>query len=434
MRNSYICSALIATICFAAGQNTNAQKNHAYAITGETKGNAMWMAVKEIDLGSGAEIRSIYSPKDKPAIIDAARGIRLQQSDAAMTVTNQVTTVGRNGIASTMITYADGKKSDVVTAPTESLVAATAFDAKTNRLYYTPMHSNELRYFDLSKGTNMVYYVRNTALKNFQEVGENDVITRMCFGSDGYGYALTNDGNHLIRFSSGDKITVTDLGSVRDGDDNENISIRNMCTSWGGDLVADAFGKLYVISMKKNVFEIDPQTMVADYKGAIANLPEDFMVNGAAVDEKGSVIVSSATKTDHYYTVDLKTLQATALKGQSGDVYNASDLASGHFIDEAAAQVKDNPVATVKGNSVISIFPNPVVNRTMNVAFDGIKGKQNLQLVDAKGNIVYNKVVDVANKSVSTIALPSGITSGIYILKVSDANGRQQYSGKVVVY
>ena len=70
----------------------------------------------------------------------------------------------------------------------------------------------------------------------------------------------------------------------------------------------------------------------------------------------------------------------------------------------------------------------------MNVAFDGIKGKQNLQLVDAKGNIVYNKVVDVANKSVSTIALPSGITSGIYILKVSDANGRQQYSGKVVVY
>ena len=46
----------------------------------------------------------------------------------------------------------------------------------------------------------MVYYVRNTALKNFQEVGENDVITRMCFGSDGYGYALTNDGNHLIPF------------------------------------------------------------------------------------------------------------------------------------------------------------------------------------------------------------------------------------------
>lgn len=434
MRNSYIYSALIATLCLTAGKDANAQKNRAYAITGDTKGNVMWMTVKEIDLGTGAEIRSIYSPKDKPAIIDAARGVRLQQSDVAAPVANQVTTVGRNGIASTMVTYPDGRKADVVTAPTESLVAATAFDAKTNRLYFTPMHSNELRYFDLSKGTNMVYYVRNTALKNFQEVGENDVITRMCFGSDGYGYALTNDANHLIRFSSGDKITVTDLGSVRDGDDNDNISIRNMCTSWGGDLVADAFGKLYVISMKKNVFEIDPQTMVADFKGTIANIPEDFMVNGAAVDEKGSILVSSATKTDHYYTVDLKTLQATALKGQSGDVYNASDLASGHFVDEAAAQVKDNPAATVKGNSVISIFPNPVVNRSMNVSFDGIKGKQNLQLVDAKGNIVYNKVVNVTDKSVSQIALPSGITSGIYILKVSDASGRQQYSGKVVVY
>lgn len=434
MRNSYIYSALIATLCLTAGKDAYAQKNRAYAITGDSKGNVLWMTVKEIDLGTGAEVRSIYSPKDKPAIIDAARGIRLQQSDVAASVANQVTTVGRNGIASTMVTYSDGRKADVVTAPTESLVAATAFDAKTNRLYFTPMHSNELRYFDLSKGTNMVYYVRNTALKNFQEAGENDVITRMCFGSDGYGYALTNDANHLIRFSSGDKITVTDLGSVRDGDDNDNISIRNMCTSWGGDLVADAFGKLYVISMKKNVFEIDPQTMVADFKGTIANIPEDFMVNGAAVDEKGSILVSSATKTDHYYTVDLKTLQATALKGQSGDVYNASDLASGHFVDEAAAQVKDNPAATVKGNSVISIFPNPVVNRTMNVSFDGIKGKQNLQLVDAKGNIVYNKVVNVTDKSVSQIALPSGITSGIYILKISDANGRQQYSGKVVVY
>ena len=118
----------------------------------------------------------------------------------------------------------------------------------------------------------------------------------MCFGSDGYGYALTNDGNHLIRFSSGDKITVTDLGSVRDGDDNENISIRNMCTSWGGDLVADAFGKLYVISMKKNVLRSILKRWWLIIKGAIANLPEDFMVNGAAVDEKGSVIVSSATK------------------------------------------------------------------------------------------------------------------------------------------
>ena len=44
-----------------------------------------------------------------------------------------------------------------------------------------------------------------------------------------------------------------------------------------------------------------------------------------------------------------------------------------------------------------------------------LKEKQNLQLVDAKGNIVYNKVVDVANKSVSTIArFLQASQSGIY--------------------
>lgn len=434
MRTLYICSTLFAATCLLAGNDVHAQKNRAFAITGDTKGNVAWMTVKEIDLNSGAEVRNIYTPKDKPAIFDASRGVRLQQSVEDALITNQVSTVGRNGITNTMITYVDGKKADVVTAPTESLVAASAYDSKTNRLFFTPMRSNELRYFDLNKGTNMVYYVRNTALKNFQDVGENDVITRMCFGSDGYGYALTNDANHLIRFSSGDKITITDLGSVRDGDDNESISIRNMCTSWGGDLVADAFGKLYVISMKKNVFKIDPQTMVADFVGTVSNIPDDYTVNGAAVDEKGSIVVSSATKTNHYYSFDLNTLQATALKAQQGDVYNASDLASCHFAFENVTKPKDNPAAAVKGNSVISFYPNPVVSRTVNVAFDGLKGKQNLQLVDAKGNIVYNKVVNVTDKSVTQIQLPYNVRSGTYILKVSDSNGRQQYSGKIIVY
>ena len=79
-----------------------------------------------------------------------------------------------------MITYADGKKSDVVTAPTESLVAA-AFDAKTNRLYYTPMHSNELRYFDLSKGYQHGILCKEHRFEELPGSWKNDVITRMCF-------------------------------------------------------------------------------------------------------------------------------------------------------------------------------------------------------------------------------------------------------------
>ena len=297
------------------------------------------------------------------------------------------------------------------------------------------MHSNELRYFDLNKGANMVYYVRNAALKNFAENSEADVITRMCFGADGYGYALTNDANHLVRFSSGDKVTITDLGSVRDGDDNEDISIRNMCTSWGGDLVADAFGNLYVISMRKNVFKISPQTMVADFIGTIANMPQDYTVNGAAVDVQGNVIVSSATKTDNYYVVNLATLQASALPKKDNDLYNASDLASGSLAFENNSAAVSNTVPDVKGNKLISVYPNPVINKSFTVTFEALAGKSHtIQLVDASGQVVLNKLVNTEGKSTTQVLLPAAVKSGMYIVRVTDGNGKQQYSGKIVVF
>jgi hypothetical protein len=400
MRTFYLIPCLLSAVSITYSGETKAQKSNAFAITGASKGDISWMSVRQIDLASGSELRSIYSPKDKPATIDALSGAR----------------------------------TTTVTAPTETLVAATAYDAKTNRLFFTPMHSNELRYFDLNKGTSAVYYVRNTALKTFEEKSEADVITRMCFGADGYGYALTNDANHLIRFSSGSKITITDLGSVKDGEENDNISIRNLCTSWGGDMIADAMGNLYVISMKKNVFKINPQTMVADFIGAIENMPADYTINGAAVDDKGKIVVSSAVKTENYYTVDLATLKATALQKKGSEVYNASDLASGHLAYENIADAKVNPAVNVIGNSLVSVFPNPVHNRSFQVTFDKVSGTQTIQLVNISGSAVLSKVLNVTAKSAHQITLPQSVRSGAYVVKVIDGTGKVNYSGKIVVY
>jgi len=401
MRTNYLIPCLLSVVCLSSNAKINAQKSNAFAITGSSKGDISWMTVRQIDLSTGSVVRDIYSPKDKPATIDALSGAR--------TVT--------------------------VTAPTETFVAATAYDTKTNRLFFTPMHSNELRYFDLSKGTSAVYYVRNTPLKSFEEKSEADVVTRMCFGADGYGYALTNDANHLIRFTSGSKITVSDLGSVKDGADNENISIRNLCTSWGGDMIADAMGNLYVISMKKNVFKIDPQTMVADFMGQIENMPADYTINGAAVDDKGKIIVSSATRTDNYYSVDLATLKATVVAKKGTDVYNASDLASGHLAYENTADAKVNPAVNVTGNAAVSVFPNPVLNRSFQVSFDKVAaGSHTLQVTTVSGTSVLSKVIDVNTKSVAQITLPSSVRSGVYMIKVIDNAGKVTYSGKIVVY
>ncbi|MEP6845297.1 MAG: T9SS type A sorting domain-containing protein [Panacibacter sp.] len=401
MRTFYLIPSLLSALCLTYNGQTTAQKSNAFAITGSTKGDVSWTSVRQIDLSSGAEVRSIYSLKDKPAVLDAMSGAR----------------------------------AGAVTAPTETFVAATAYDSKTNRLFFTPMHGNELRYFDLNKGTNAVYYVRNTPLRSFEERSEADVITRMCFGADGYGYALTNDANHLIRFTSGSKITISDLGSVKDGADNESISIRNLCTSWGGDMIADAMGNLYVISMKKNVFKINPQTMLADYIGPIENMPADYTINGAAVDDNGKVVVSSAVRTDNYYSFDLATLKATATPKKGTDVYNASDLASGHLAYEDVSDAKVNPAINVIGNSAISVYPNPVLNRTFQVAFEKVaSGNQTIQLSNVSGTNVLTRVINVNAKSTTQITLPASVHSGMYVIKVSDATGKVTYSGKIVVY
>jgi hypothetical protein len=425
-----------AVILLLSANTMLAQSNTGFAVTGATKGNIAWMVVREIDLSTGAEIRTIYAPQNKPVLVDASSGKRLEQLSLNAQVRNEVTTINQNGIANTMVTYASGNQSEVVTAPTETFVAASAFDSKNNRLFFTPMHSNELRYFDFNKGANNVYYVRNVALKTFAESnGEADVITRMCFGADGYGYALTNDFNHLIRFSSGDKITITDLGSVVDGKNNKDISIRNMCTSWGGDMIADAFGNLYVVSMRGNVFKINPKNMVADRVAMIKNLPSDYTINGAAVDANGSIIVSCATKTDRYYSVNISTWEASALANQKEQqVYNASDLASSHLAFENVVKSKD-AVSSVQGNSIISVYPNPVVNRTINVSFDAFSGKDHtVQLVDVSGHVILNKTLNINGKTTSQVILPRNVNSGTYILKVNDGNGKEQYSGRVIVY
>src|SRR5882757_8181726 len=121
------------------------------------------------------------------------------------------------------------------------------------------MRINELRWMDVSaKGDNQQFYsIENTALKGLDLNDEANHITRMDIAADGNGYAVTNDANHLIRFTTGKKTVITDLGNIIDAESNKGVSVHNKCTSWGGDMIADAYGKLYIISASHNVFSLD---------------------------------------------------------------------------------------------------------------------------------------------------------------------------------
>ncbi len=382
--------------------SAQAQSKKAYAITGDVKGSYNWVSVKEIDLSTGEVIRTVFDPA-------ANQSVTLKNADGS--------TLAARGSA------------DV---PTYSGVAAAAFDEKHNRLYFTNMRGNELRYFDLS--TNSVVVVVNTdpTFNTGEKVAEDNVITRMAIGVDGFGYALTNDGKNLIRFSTEGKSTITKLGSLRDGSKNGNVSIHNQCSSWGGDMVADAYGNLYVFSMRGHVFKVNPNSLVADYVGTIAGLPASFTINGAAVDANGDVVVSSATATDNYFKINLGTFSATAVSKTGENVWNASDLASGNIAYRGGPSTGFT-AADVKGNA-ISIYPNPVAVKYFNVAFEKVTpGKYTIELTDVSGRKLINQVAEISGVQNQKVDLPKSASAGMYLVKVINADGKAIFTDKIVV-
>ncbi|HEX8462587.1 MAG TPA: T9SS type A sorting domain-containing protein, partial [Segetibacter sp.] len=314
-------------------------------------------------------------------------------------------------------------------------VAAAAFDAAHNRLYFTNMRASELLYFDFnSKDLNVV--VNNDASFNSgNKYAEGNVITRMTFGSDGLGYALTNDGKSLIRFTTDQKPTVSNLGELIDGKKNGTISVHSQCSSWGGDMVGDAYGNLYLVTYRNHVFKINPTTRIADYLGQVKGLPAEFTSNGMVVDNDGYAIVTSATISDNYYRVNISTLEATAVNKKEDKVFNASDLANGNFLYKSKGGVPENFLSEIKGNQAISIYPNPVANKNFSVQFDKVPvGKYNLVLTDASGRNVLSRALSIGVKGqVERISIPQAASGGMYMVKLTGGDSKVVYNDKLVV-
>lgn len=202
--------------------------------------------------------------------------------------------------------------------------AACAYDKKNNRLYYTPMGIAQLRYIDLKAKTLKVYSVEEEAfgvVKGSGDVGSQ--ITRMVMAADGKGYALTNDGRHLIRFTTKKKPGITHLGALTNDPTKGRHSILSSA-NYGGDMIADKLGNLYLITSNNRVFLIQISSLMASYAGRIKGLPRVYSTNGAIAEGASSVIASSSRSTEGFYRFDLNTLKSEKVSG-AGTVFNASD-------------------------------------------------------------------------------------------------------------
>ncbi|MGN6531515.1 MAG: T9SS type A sorting domain-containing protein, partial [Ginsengibacter sp.] len=323
-------------------------------------------------------------------------------------------------------------------SPTVLTSAAIAYDQKHGKLFFASMRTGSLIWLDMNeKAGAPAFYTINKPLVNNNDFNDEALnITRMTIGANGNGYALTNDANHLITFTTGSKIVITDLGNIVDADSNNGISVHNRCSSWGGDMVADASGKLILFTAAHEVFEIDPDSRVATSKGAVLNLPATFSLNGAAVDKDGNVVVSSANTVEGFYKVNMKDLSAVKLS-TTGEIFNASDLASSYLLNQNNATMSLATLAPVDaiGNSFITIYPNPVSNGQIKISFENkALGEYKIELTDLQGRLVdYEKVYVKSGGQVENFKLHTKPVKGLYLIKITDVEKKIIYSDKLLI-
>jgi hypothetical protein len=407
---------LLTSALFLSFAAVNAQNNKmTYAITGDGNKDFVWMNIRQVDLTTGQITKTIF-----------------ERSKSAFTLTDLQTkkTVDQNNTTPDQVFNA-------TEYPTGTFVAAAAFDKRTNKLFFTPMRKGQLRWLDMNEADKPHFY--SMAIDKYKVMDENDEatnITRMVIGADGIGYMLSNDGNHLFTFTTGKKVVINKIGGLVDADNNNGISIHNKCSSWGGDMIADAYGMLYVISASHTVFKIDPVSRIATYLGNIQGLPAGFTTNAAVVDDNGKIVLASANMFEGYYSMDIADLKAVKMEG-SDTQYNVSDFANANvlFQKEATSVSNTKPLPTVTASDNVSIFPNPVTNGYFNILFDNLSdSRYSIVLSDLAGRPMMTKTISVAKGAqTQKIELNRGMAKGVYIVKVLDQNKNIMINEKVIV-
>ncbi len=439
MKQKLLFTVFAAGLSIAAAAQQKTSRITAYAITAPEKGGNGWTEVKLIDLVTGETIQSVYestaaaeplNARTKNPVVKLDAKAKIPQKKMVLIPASLNKQTGEIIPERRIEVYATSNLK--VDKPFATYSAACAYDKKHDRLYYTPMGINQLRYIDLK--TNTIYYFENEPLGVLEGPGDiKNQVTRMVIASDGNGYALTNNSEHLVQFTTNKKAKITDLGALTDDAANGDISIRSI-RGFGGDMVADGSGNLYVITANRNVFKVNIETKVARFVGRIKGLPDGFTTNGAAVENGNSIIISSATTTKAYYRFNLQDLQATQLS-TAASVFNASDLANANLLSDKTNTAEDaKAIVTTTPAKVIvpeqaekektTVYPNPVTNGVVKISFANyIAGEYELQLIDLTGKIISTQSVTLNSKTqIQDFKLPSLTAKGTYLLKVLNSN------------
>jgi hypothetical protein len=487
LATSFLISSLYA-------QKTKQKQITGFAITGAQKGQTGWKEVRLVDITTGEELKQVYKSTDEIEILNARTGkpvvkkeVNTNTALARKKVVNLDFELDKKENSPALTLNADRKLQELkldpgkleqlkekainnvviinreirnnlqiqTDKPFATNSAACAYDKKHERLYYTPMGINQLRYIDLKSKTPKIYYFEDEPFGVVSGLGDAaNQIPRMVIAADGNGYALSNNANHLIRFTTGKNTVITDLGALIEDASNQKFSVRNP-GGYGGDMIADASGNLYLITGNRNVFKISIDSRVAVYQGTIKGLPQGFTTNGAMVEEGSKVIVCSSQSTVGYFRFDLTTMQAEKVSSNE-TVFNASDLANGNLAFEKKKKEKkraevleettqeptvtdtkqnQSPQQEILQKNSIAVYPNPVTNGFVKISFaDQPAGKYQLQFMDIAGQMISSKDITINNsRQIEEFRLPEFVTKGNYLLKVINETNKISIVNKLTV-
>ena len=252
--------------------------------------------------------------------------------------------------------------------------SAIAYDKNSNRIYFVNNNSaapEDLCYVDLN--TTPVVAKRFVGYPVETTTGTGYNVNRMSFASDGFGYAITENGRDIIRFSmnSSGLPIITRMGALLNAPSNGSMDILN---EKGGDIFGDGSGNLYLVANSSNLYKINPNTKVATFLGSVNPFPGTS--NSIAVDASGNVYIGGAYQ--NVYTVNLATMGASSITGGSTtNVWTNGDYTSCAFPVLAPALTANKTYSNINGRPFVvggdTIEYRIEVSNTGNINAAGVK-------------------------------------------------------------
>lgn len=373
------------------GANAQAQQDF-FAITGKDTQSIIFNDFRVIDVANGTSGEKIFTADTSAKVYSQGRKAVVAEDKNSYS----------NSQAMTM--------------------AALAYDPSNNNLVYMPMFSSNI--YVLKPQTKEITLVENNVAR-VSSCDINSHITRMATGYNGNIYAVNNAGTQFLEISrKNGQYAVTDLGIIKDDVSNGKNSFTAIETGFGGDMIADTDNNFYIFSASGNVFKVSTKELKAKFVGKITGIPDNYSVNGSAVNAQGKVVIASA-KGDSLYEVDVQTLQAKQLPGEKG--LHIYDLASKYFVNEKTS------VSNTLTN--VDIYPTRVDEHFVNVHIDNknVKGNVKLNVFDMSGKNVMNQNLFVKNGSLDQKIDLKELVTGAYIINLNDESGKVIFNKKVLI-